>query len=179
MNMNNSREVTISVTTVKRRLIEAGLGGRIATRKSLLRPQNKKRRLQWAKQHEQLTVDDWKRVHWTDDSKFQIFGLKRIVYVRGNVVERMIKQSVVPTVKHGGGSVMVWGCCGGNNIGDIVEKDGIMTKEVYLSVLKNHAIPSGSHSHTAIPSGSRIIGEQVIFQEDNDPKHSQNFVIII
>ena len=69
---------------------------------------------------------------------------------------------MVPTVKHGGGSVMVWGCFGGNNTGDIVKIDGIMMKEVYLGILKNHCTPSGT----------RIVRELFIFQEDNDPKHS-------
>ena len=47
---------------MKRQSMKAGLGSRTAVRKPLLQPQNKKRRLQWAKQHEQLTVDDWKHV---------------------------------------------------------------------------------------------------------------------
>lgn len=129
--LNNSREVPVSTTTVKRRLMEAGLGGRVAARKSLLRPQNKKKRLDWAKQHEKWTVDEWKRVLWTDESKFEIFGSKRRVFVRRKVGERMMKQRVVPTVKHGGGSVMVWDCFGGNNVGDIVKIEGKMTKSVF------------------------------------------------
>ena len=53
--------------------MEAGLGGIIATRKPLLSSQNKKKRLQWAKQHEQLIVDDWKRVLWAEkSSKFLV-----------------------------------------------------------------------------------------------------------
>ena len=47
--MNGLQEDQISVTTVKRQLTEAGLGGRLAARKPLLWPQKKKRRLQWAK----------------------------------------------------------------------------------------------------------------------------------
>ena len=66
--INSLREDPISVTTVKRRLMEVGLGGRIATRKPL--PQNKKKRQHWANQHEKSTVDNWKRVLWVDKSMF-------------------------------------------------------------------------------------------------------------
>ena len=115
-------------------MVEAGLGGRIAAGKPLLWAQNKKRRLQWAKQHEQFTVDDWKHVIWTNKSKFLIFGSKRRVYVQRKVGEWLMKQCLVPTVKHGGGSVMVWGCFGSNNTGDIVIIDRKMRKEVYLGI---------------------------------------------
>ena len=64
--MKNSLEDHISLTTVKMRLMEEGLSGRVAARKSLLRTQNKKSSLLWARCHEQLAVDDWKRVLWTD-----------------------------------------------------------------------------------------------------------------
>ena len=74
--MNSSREGPISVTTVNRRSMEAAVCGKIAARKPLYWSQNKKRRQQWAKQHEQLTVDDWKRVLGTNESNFQIFGSK-------------------------------------------------------------------------------------------------------
>ena len=41
--------VMASSSTVKRRLIEAGLNGRISRRKPLLLPRHKQQRLQWAK----------------------------------------------------------------------------------------------------------------------------------
>ena len=55
-----------------------------------------------------------------------------------------MKHYVVPTRKYGGGSVMVWGCFGGNNTVIIVKIGRIMMKEVYLGILKNYASPSGS-----------------------------------
>lgn len=49
-----------------------------------------------------------------------VFGSKRRVFVRRNSKKRMIDACIVPTVKHGGRSVMVWGCFGGNKIGDLI-----------------------------------------------------------
>lgn len=38
---------------------------------------------------------------------------------------------------------MIWGCLGGGKVSDIVKIDGIMLKEVYLDLLKNHVLISG------------------------------------
>ncbi len=45
---------------------------------------------------------------WTDESKFEQFGNKRRVYVRRREGERYKNECLLPTVKHGGGSIMVW-----------------------------------------------------------------------
>ena len=70
----------ISRTTVKRRLCESGLHGRIAARKPLLRTGNKQKRLVWAKEHKEWTLDQWKSVLWSDESKFEIFGSNHRVF---------------------------------------------------------------------------------------------------
>ena len=38
---------------------------------------SKKKRLAWAKKHEQWTLDRWESVLWSDESKFEIFGSSR------------------------------------------------------------------------------------------------------
>src|SRR4029434_4207276 len=63
----------ISTSTVQRRLQESGLHGRIAAKKPLLRKNKKKKIIAWSQ---------WKSVLWSDDSKFEIFGSKRCVFVR-------------------------------------------------------------------------------------------------
>lgn len=47
----------ISITTVRRRLKEAGLNGRVAKRKPLLRAVNKQKHLEFAKKHRNWTID--------------------------------------------------------------------------------------------------------------------------
>ncbi|KAL1249822.1 hypothetical protein QQF64_020827 [Cirrhinus molitorella] len=68
--LRSARDVPVSCTTVHRRLQQAGLHGRISAKKPLLRSNNKKKRLQWAKKHRNWTADDWMKVLWTDKSKF-------------------------------------------------------------------------------------------------------------
>ena len=77
--LNTGRSKEVSVSTVKRRLRAAGLTGRVAVRKLLLRWQNKKKRLAWAMKHCQWATGNWKKVLWTDESKLEIFGSSRRV----------------------------------------------------------------------------------------------------
>ena len=58
-----------------------------------------------------------------------MFGTKRDIHVRRKLTEKLIPDCIVPTVKHGGQSVMVCGCFGANQTGDLVQIEGILKKE--------------------------------------------------
>ena len=53
------KQQTISASTVQRRLRESGLHGPIAAKIHLLRMNNKKKRIVWAKKHKDWTLDQW------------------------------------------------------------------------------------------------------------------------
>ncbi|CAK1592244.1 unnamed protein product [Parnassius mnemosyne] len=74
----------------------------------------------------------------------------------------MMPDCVVPTIKLGGDSIMVWGCFSSQGTGDLIKIDGIMKKEDYKKILVQNAVPSGL----------RLIGDGFIFQQDNYSKHS-------
>ena len=74
----------------------------------------------------------------------------------------MLKECLTPSVKHGGGNVMVWGCFGAGKVGDLFRVKGILNKEGYHTILQRHAIPCGQC----------LIGASFILQQDNDPKHT-------
>lgn len=162
--INQSLDKSISVSTVKNRLRSAGLFGRVAARKPYLSSENKRKRLAWAKLHKNWTIEDWKQVLWSDESKFEFFGSKRRQYVRRKQGERYKPECLQSTVKFGGGKINVWGCFSYDGVGTLYKIEGIMKKEDYHQILQRHAIPSGL----------RLIGKGFVFQQDNDPKHTSN-----
>ena len=63
--------VIASSSTVKRRLIDAGLNGRISRRKPPLLPRHKQQHLQWAKDHRD----------WTEDMGRKLYGLTSPIFI--------------------------------------------------------------------------------------------------
>ena len=66
INTTMTNGATVSSRTVRRKLGEEGLVGRIAAKKPLLREQNRVKRLIFAKEHKRWTKEDWYKVLWTD-----------------------------------------------------------------------------------------------------------------
>lgn len=96
----------VSRITVSRRLRDVGLFGRIGVKKPLISKKNQRARLQFAENHKDWTVQDWKKVLFSDESKFKLFGNDGKQYVRRPVSARYNYKYQIPTVKHGGGGVM-------------------------------------------------------------------------
>jgi len=76
-------------------------------------------------------------------------------------------ECIVPTVKHGGGNIMVWVCFSANGVGNLVFIDRIMLKEDYLRIIQNNLKQSAQKMGMIAP---------FIFQRDNDPKHNATIV---
>lgn len=73
------------------------------------------------------------------------FSVQDRVYVRRFAGERYNEQCLVSTVKHGGGSVTIWGWFSGDYVGISHHIERIMTKEVYKDILENQLFPSGGY----------------------------------
>lgn len=75
--------------------------------------------------------------------------------------------NLVPTVKHGGGCVLVWGCMAYSGVGNLVFIDNIMDAKQYLKILQDNLIDSAEKLGLA---------DGFVFQQDNDPKHTARIV---
>ncbi|XP_047124258.1 uncharacterized protein LOC124806974 [Hydra vulgaris] len=74
-------QISISDISVRRLLVDAGLKARIPRKKPLLNTIQKKTRVEWAKVYATWTVDQWKKVIWSDETRISIFGNDGTGYV--------------------------------------------------------------------------------------------------
>lgn len=102
-------DLNISVHTARRRLRAAELYARRPAKKPFISEKNRKARLAFARRYQHWTKDDWSKVLWSDESKFNLFNSDGIRYVRRPIGQRFNPKYQVSTVKHGGGNVIVWG----------------------------------------------------------------------
>lgn len=117
------------VHTVRRRLREHKLNARSPRKVPLLKKSHVTRRLQFAKEHLTWPTDKWRNILWTDESKIILYGGKGSrQYVRRPPNTEYDPRYTIKTVKHGGSSIMVWGCFSYRGVGPIHKIDGIMDK---------------------------------------------------
>ncbi|KAK4517277.1 uncharacterized protein ATC70_000609 [Mucor velutinosus] len=101
-------QMKIYPETVRRALRTAGLGAIKKEKKPFLPSDaNVKKRLAWCKQHKDWTVDDWKRVICTDETKINRFNSDGREWAWIQSGERLQNHHVKLTVKHHGGSIML------------------------------------------------------------------------
>jgi len=153
---------TVSAQTVRRTIKKQGYNGRVARKKPLLSERNRKLRENFAKEYAKKDQSWWDDVIFLDESKFNLFGSdgKTMVWRKPNT--ELQKQHLRPTVKHGGGSVMIWGCISSKGVGNLVFIDGIMNQDKYLKILEEN-----------LKQSAEKMGIRNTFKlyQDNDPKH--------
>ena len=74
--------VNISIQTIRHELAKEGVHSCIPRPKPLISDVNKEKRLSWALDHEDWTVEDFKKIVWSDEStytQFQTSGFRRVM----------------------------------------------------------------------------------------------------
>ena len=74
----------------------------------------------------------------------------------------------MPTVQHGGGNVMVWGCMGAAGVGELHFIEGNMNFNMYSEILQQRMILS-----------LQKLCCRAVFQHDNDSKHTSKMTIAL
>uniref|UniRef100_A0A674MQF4 Transposase Tc1-like domain-containing protein n=1 Tax=Takifugu rubripes TaxID=31033 RepID=A0A674MQF4_TAKRU len=91
------------------------------------------------------------KVLWSDETKIELFGLNSTRHVWRKKNAAYDPRNTVPTVKHGGGNIMFWGCFSAKGTG------------LLHRITKDNLLPSARKLK---------MGRGWVFQHDNDPKHT-------
>ena len=150
--------------TIRNTLKEASLKAEVKKKKPLLTTTHRKRRLNFALKYQHWTIEDWKRVIWSDETQINRIGSDGQEYIWKRPGKGLISREVKGAVKFGGQSLMVWGYIGWNGVGVLSEVEGRKDAEQYVAILEEVLLQSIEES--GIPE------VEVIFQQDNDPKHT-------
>ncbi len=85
----------------------------------------------WSLKFANDSEENWVKVLWSDETKIQLFGINstRRVWRRRNAAYD--PKNTIPTVKHGGGNIMLWGCFSAKGTGQLHRIKGTMDGAMY------------------------------------------------
>ncbi|KAG1606651.1 hypothetical protein G6F46_012858 [Rhizopus delemar] len=127
----------VSAETVCRTLRKTGLGAIEKPKKPLLSAKNIRKRLSWCMAHKDWTIDDWKRVVWSDETKINIFNSDGRTWTWIRSGESLKLHHVKMTVKHGRGNTMLWCTITYAGVGWMCKIDGNMDRKLYKEILED------------------------------------------
>ncbi|KAJ1301367.1 hypothetical protein OPQ81_008632 [Rhizoctonia solani] len=145
-------KVKVSGCTVHWQVRKEGIVPFVKPSKPALTSDHIKARLAFAKAHHFWTVEDWKHVQWSDETKINCFGSDGLHYAYKRVGQEPQPHQINQTHKHGGGSY----------------HDGNLNKELYVEILDDE------FKQTLEYYGLDM--EEVIFMQDNASAHKAKIV---
>ncbi len=87
-------------------------------------------------------------------------NLNSLFMSEGNRALLIITCNTIPTVKHGGGSIMPWGCFSAAGTGEVIREDGKLNAAKYWDILNVNLVQSAQNLR---------LDWKFTFQHDNHP----------
>lgn len=135
-------QVTVHASTIRRTLNQNAINGRVARKKHRLSKKYQTAHLNFARDHLDKPEVFWKYILWTNESKIDLVGHNQHCYAwrKSNTVYH--QKNLIPTVKHGGGNVKIWGWFSSSEPGRRHIIKGTLRTEVYQEILEQNVRPS-------------------------------------
>ena len=93
---------------------------------------------EWAQEHKDWMEEEWRKIVFSYESKFNIVGSDGWEWYWKRHGEPLSNLVVSKTVKHGRGSIMVWGCMSWEGVGELTIIIGKMNNKHYQSILHDN-----------------------------------------
>ena len=118
-----------------------------------------KAHLEFAKKHKKNLKIVRNKILWSDETKIEL----RPNSSKCHVWRKPGTAHHLPKMKHGGGSIMLWGCFSAAGTGGVVRVEGKLNEAKYRDILNEYLVQSAQDLR---------LGQRFTFQQDNDPKHT-------
>ncbi|CAJ0952836.1 unnamed protein product [Ranitomeya imitator] len=149
--------------TISNTLRHHGLRSCSARRVPLLKPVHVRARLKFAREHLDDPEEFWENVLWSDETKLELFGRNTTCRVWRKKNTELHPSNTIPTVKHGGGNIMLWGFFSAKGPGRLIRVHERMNGAMYREILSANLLPSAR---------ALKMKRGWVFQHDNDTKQT-------
>ena len=129
-----------------------------------LTEKRKKIRYEWAKKYESWTVEDWRQVVFSDETKINRFGSdgKQWMWIKEGKPLR--PHNLNFKYKGDGGHLMIWSCITVRGPGYMAKIDNSLDAQLYCDILNSHLIMALNDYGWDL--------KDIIFQHGNVPQHT-------
>jgi len=157
----------LSLDTIRSRLREAGIQKWRAAERPRLKAKHVQKRIKWAKEHRHKTLEEWRKIIWSDECSVEKGADPHQVWVfrRPGTLERYKPQNVKVKDKGRAVSLMVWACFASNIQGPLVPFHSKSNAKTYIDALEQNLVPF-------IGNLPEDIQNEAIFQQDNASIHT-------
>lgn len=157
----------ISDQTVRNRLYEVNLRSRRPVKVPKLQRHHRRMRVQFGRDHLNWQLRHWRRVMFTDESRFFLSGNDGRLRVWRRRGERYLPNTMRETTAYGGGSIMVWGGITLDTRTELViVRNGALNAQRYINdILHVHVRPYAQN-----------FGQEFVYMHDNARPHVANIV---
>ena len=159
--IQNAMELECSKRTVRRRLDEVDLLGRVSATEYVLDAEDIRRRLSFAEGYADKDVAWWSTVIFSDETHIEVFGRSR-VWVQRPRGERYNPDYIRQHMPHSE-RVSLWGCFCAKGVGQAEIFVDAFDAVRYVDILDHNLLQTARHFY---PKG------QWWFQQDNAPQHT-------
>ncbi len=107
------------------------------------------------------SMNYWNHVLWSDESKVNLFDSDGVQHVWRCPGEEYQENCALPTVKHVGGSIMVWGCMTTVGTGELRFIERNMDSNIYCDILNQKMMPSLQNLFSSITTPNTPLRQQL------------------
>jgi transposase len=154
-------QLDCSARSIRRRLDEVGLFGRVGRTEYIYDDRDIQRRLSFAEGYSNWTTAEWDRVIFSDETHIEVYGRSR-VWVQRPVGAAFDPEYMVERVPHSE-RVSLWGCFCGRGVGQAEIFVGEFNAKRYADILQHNLLQTALHFYPR---------EHWWFQQDNAPQHT-------